>query len=258
MTIWTNRRAWLWWAVGVVALTVVTLLFYPSVRDTPEYDDMLADMPDAMRGLIGGEGDITSPSGYLNSQLFGFMIPLVFLLYAAMLGAGTLAGEEERDTLDLLLATPVSRRRVVLEKALGAGAVVVALAAVFWLALWSSARLVDMEIGAEALLAACAGTALLALVFGGLALMLGAITGRRAHSLGITAAVALVSFILNGLGSTLDAVEPFRPASPFYHALGTEPLTDGFAPAHLALLLGLGVLFAGVAAWAFDRRDVAV
>ena len=40
------------------------------------------------------------------------MVPLLLLIAAIGAGAGAIAGEEERGTLDLLLSLPVSRRRL--------------------------------------------------------------------------------------------------------------------------------------------------
>ena len=48
------------------------------------------------------------------------MVPLLLLVAAIGAGARAIAGEEERGTLDLLLSTPVSRRRLALEKLGGA------------------------------------------------------------------------------------------------------------------------------------------
>ena len=44
------------------------------------------------------------------------MVPLLLMIAAIGAGAGAIAGEEERGTLELLLANPLSRRRLVLEK----------------------------------------------------------------------------------------------------------------------------------------------
>ena len=44
------------------------------------------------------------------------MVPLLLLVAAIGAGARATAGEEERGTLDLLLANPLSRRRLIAEK----------------------------------------------------------------------------------------------------------------------------------------------
>ena len=84
-----------------------------------------------MRALFaGGELDIASPAGYLNSQVYALMAPLVLLIFAIGAGAGAVAGEEERGTLDLLLAHPLRRRDYVVQRFLALAALVSALTVV--------------------------------------------------------------------------------------------------------------------------------
>jgi ABC-2 type transport system permease protein len=90
-----QRRALIWWTLGLIALTAVTLLAYPSVRDSPEMNNYMEDLPEAVVALFGNETDLGSPEGYLNSQLFSLMAPLLLAIYAVTQGTGAIAGEEE-------------------------------------------------------------------------------------------------------------------------------------------------------------------
>ena len=111
------RRAIGWWSLGLIAMAALMIAVYPSVRDNPDLNKMVEDYPDAFKAFLGlGENvDYTSAVGYLNSELFAFMVPLLLLIAAIGAGARATAGEEERGTLDLLLANPISRRRLVTE-----------------------------------------------------------------------------------------------------------------------------------------------
>jgi len=257
-TLRDQRRAVVWWALGLVALTLVTILYYPTIRETPELGQMLAEMPEALRLLVGGEADLLSPAGYLNSQLFGLMVPLLFLIYAIGLGAKAIAGEEEQGTLDLLLAQPVGRRRMVVDKFVALAGLLVLLGLVLWVALWLGAQLVDLPVPGGRIAAATLSTALMALLFGALALALGGATGRRGLALGIAAAVAAGAYVLNGLAPLVDPLVPLRRLSPFYYAVGADPLRHGLDPVHVAVLLvaTLTLLLAALAA--LDRRDIAI
>ena len=76
-TLRERRRSLLWWTLGLVALVVLNVAFYPSVRDDPALSDYAKDLPESVRALFaGGELDIASPAGYLNSQIFALMAPL--------------------------------------------------------------------------------------------------------------------------------------------------------------------------------------
>jgi ABC-2 type transport system permease protein len=256
-TLRDQRRPLLWWSLGLVTLTLITILYYPAVRATPALNQMMQDMPEGLRSLFGG-GDIVSPAGYLTAELFALMVPLLFLIYAVNLGVGAIAGEEERGTLELLLALPVSRRRVVVEKFAALVGLLAALSLVLWLTLWLGARSVDMAIGGDRLAAATTNTALLALTLGALGLALGAGTGRRGLSLGICAAIAAGGYVWNGLAPLVEALAPLRRLSLFYYALASEPLRNGLDPGHAAVLGGTTVILFAVALLGLDRRDVAV
>lgn len=143
-----QRRALMWWGIGLVALTVLTTLFYPSFRDATGLDELYDQMPEALAKAFAGEfSDFTSPEGFLNSQLLFFIAPLLFLVFGVGFGSGAIAGEEARGTLGLLLSTPVARWQVVAQK-FGAMAIVTLVLAVFWWAgLAIGATIVDMELG---------------------------------------------------------------------------------------------------------------
>ena len=64
-------------------------------------------LPETLRNLFGG--DFTTPAGYLRSETFSALGPILFLVFAIGAGARAIAGEEEGRTLDLLLSTPIRR-----------------------------------------------------------------------------------------------------------------------------------------------------
>ena len=113
----TSEGRFLWWSVGLSAINILTILLYPSLADVPEFDEVFETMPEAIARLfVGDVVSLTSPEGYLNSQLFIVALPIIFLIFTIARGSGAIAGEEERGTLDLLLSLPVRRSQVVLEK----------------------------------------------------------------------------------------------------------------------------------------------
>ena len=89
------RRAIGWWSLGLIAMTALMVAVYPSVRDNPDLNKMVEDYPDAFKAFLGlGENvDYTSAVGYLNSELFAFMVPLLMLIAAVFTYALNTAGE---------------------------------------------------------------------------------------------------------------------------------------------------------------------
>jgi ABC-2 type transport system permease protein len=252
-----RRRSLVWWTLGLVALIGINVAFYPSVRDDPALSEYAKDLPESVRALFaGGELDIASPIGYLNSQIYALMAPLVLLIFSIGAGAGAVAGEEERGTLDLLLAHPVRRRDYVVQRFLALAALVAALTIVLLATVAVGSALVDLDIGFGRLVAASAAVGLLAVLYAAVALAVGALTPGRAKAIAVAAGLALAAWIFDGLAQAVDVLERWRPASPYYHALGQNPLRDGPNWGGWAVLAAATAVLVAVAAAGLERRDV--
>ncbi len=259
-TLRDQRRSLFWWITGgAIPIVVYVIVSYPTIRDNPQYDELLqAYPPEMMDLLLAGADSFTSPTGYLQGSLFALIIPIIFLVFAIARGAAAIAGEEERKTLDLLLAHPVSRARVLLEKFGAMVTAILLLGAAFWLMLVIGAGMVEMDIPAGNILAAMIGVINLGLLFGTLALAAGALTGNRGLAVGITGAAALGLYMLNGVGMNIEALEEIRKISPFYLYIGNQPLENGLSLGFTAALLGATVVLLLLGLWGFNRRDIAV
>lgn len=256
-TIWDQRKTFLWWAAGVSALNALNVFLYPSVADVPDLDAIFESMPEAISRLfLGNIESLTSPEGYLNGQNFVVMQPLIFLVFAIGRGSGAIAGEEERGTLDLLLAYPIRRSRVVLEKFAAMVAATLALGVVSWLSMTIPALAVDMDISLLRLAEIHISCVLLGLVFGTVALGLGCATGSRGMSLGVASALAVAAYFVNALAPLVESLESAQKLSPFYLYIGADPLSNGLDPAHAGALLGIVAVFIALGLALFERRDL--
>ncbi len=104
---------------------------WPSVRAMPGLDEFVANYPPALREVFNLESFGTG-LGYMNAELFSLMVPMMFLVFGIGRGARVLAGEEEDQTLDVLVSAAPSRRRVLREMVAAVGVEVVTLAAVLF------------------------------------------------------------------------------------------------------------------------------
>ncbi len=255
-----TRRSFAWWALGLVGYVAMIVSVYPTIRDNHELERLMEQYPEALKALFafGGQLDFTSAAGYLGGELFSFMIPILLLVVSVGNGAASIAGEEERGTLDLLLSTPLSRRRIALGK-LGAMCLeVIGLGVVLWLALWVGSRVIGMGISSAHLAAATVCAVLLAIAYGAIAFMLGAGTGRKGLAIGIAIAGAVAGYLVNSLAALVSVLEPFQKLSPFYHYAVGDPLRQGLDPWHALFLVAVGVVAAAIGVTLFQRRDVAV
>jgi ABC-2 type transport system permease protein len=250
-TLRDQRRSLLFWGLGFLAMIFLYVSPYQAFVDQGILD------------MTGGTiyetiGFDPSPAGYLRGTVFGILGPILLTMAAATYGARAIAGEEEAGTLDLLLAHPVSRARLVLERFAALVTTVLLLGLIIWIALVAATTVAEMDIPLDLLAQAVLGLALVALTFGALALAVGAAVGRRSVVLGVTAALAVLSYIAFTFAPSVDALSFLEPLSPFTWFLQQNPLIDGLDPGGLALLVAVPLVLGALAVPALQRRDVGV
>jgi len=257
-TLYDQRRGLLAWVLGLVGLVAMYAAIWPSIRDQPTFNDYLDEMPAALRSLFAASGaDMSTPAGYLQVELFSLMAPLLLIGYGITAGAAAIAGEEDRRTLELLLANPVSRRRIVLEKLAALTAGMAVLGAGTALALLAAGPLAGLSLSLRGIASATVHLALLGVEFGALALAVGAATGRPGLSRAVPAVVAGLAYVVNGLAPVVSRLRPVRRFSPFYQYAGHDPLRHGLSWPAVLVTGGSILVLAALAVTGFRRRDLA-
>lgn len=258
-TIRDYRRSILGWGLGLAALTLMQMAVYPSVRSQgAKMRDLVNSYPSAFKAMFGMEGvDFTSGPGYLSTETFSLLAPLMLIGLGIAVGAGTIAGEEERGTLDLLMASPVSRGRVLAAKALGSLAALTAVAVVLYLTVLAAASGYGMGVGAGMLAQATAAVLLLGIACGAVAFLAGAATGKRGAAIAAGAGFAVISYFIDSLAGITSVVKPWRVVSVFHQASAAGALRGDLGVAGpLATAAFAGVCWL-VAWYLFTRRDFA-
>jgi ABC-2 type transport system permease protein len=259
-TLRDRRRALVWWTVGIFAYVLFMDAFWPFVAEQrQQLEQLIESLPEGMMAVFGidtGE-ELFSSAGYLNSRSFGWVVPVVFAIYAIGMGARALAGEEEDKTIDLLLANPISRSRVLLEKFAAMLVIMAVLGAALWAALLVGDLLFGLGIAADRYFAATLSATLLGLLFGSVALAAGGLGARAGLIVGLVSTLAVAAFLLNSLGGVVDWLDTARKVSPFYYYDSTRPLLNELDTGHAAVLAGVTLVAVGAAVLGFRRRDLA-
>ena len=252
-----HQRSLAAWCVGVVAYVGLIVAIFPSIEGSPELDELIANYPDVLKELFGlGEGgSITSGAGYLDAELFSFMLPVLVLVLAIGSGARTFAGEEDAGRLELVLSYPVRWGAAVLAKGLAVGAEVVLVCAATGLALLVFDPLAGLDLAPGRFVAAMTSLAALGLLFGWLALSIGAWTGSRALAIGGPAGLAALGYLVNGLHAVAGWLDPFRFMSPFW-LVGSSPLQGGLRCWGILALMCVAVVILVAGALLVERRDL--
>ena len=249
-------RGLLGWALGLTAVVGMYLPLYPSIGGNTEFVSIIESMPPALVASLNFD-QITSGAGYTLSTVYGLLGFVLLTIAAAGWGANAIAGDEERGSLELTLAHGVSRTQLLLERL--AAIVVKLVALVAWITLLAAVLNEPSELGLSVEGIVAGGTASLgiALVTTTVALLAGALVGRRSIAVGAGAGIAVVGYALNALGNQSSDLEWLHPLSPYHWAFGVNPLESGFE-ASVGLLYAVAIIASTAAVLAFQRRDVGV
>lgn len=252
-----RRRSLAWWSLGVAVYIAIIASVWPSMAGT-DMTGLLDQLPQAFLDLMGASDySMSTGAGYVSGELFGFMIPIFVLVLTIGAGGAAIGGAESNGTLDLVLSHPITRRRVLLQSAALVAVESVVFGVVIVVALSVASPLADLQVSFVNSVGAVTGIVLLGIVFGWLALAIGAMSGSRGLALGLSGALAASTYLLGNLSGLVDFLRWGKWASPFWYATNGSPLEHGYVWWHALPLLAVAVAVLVIGAVVFDRRDLA-
>ena len=242
------------YGVGLFAWAVAVVLLYPAIRDV--YKGV--ELPEAYSAMFGDAAfNLGDFRNFVSVELYQW-IPLVMTIYVVVAATGTLAGDEGRGVLEILLTQPRSRRRVFFEKA---GALLIgalAIAAITSLGLAVSVPFVDTgsDLSLIELIVAVFATLPFVLLIGSFSLLLAAVAPTRGTAAAIAAAVVVASWLAASLAGLSEQTAWLKYLSGYYYADAQTIPLDGPVAWHQALVFGLTAAQTALAAIAFQRREI--
>ena len=234
------------------------MIFYPTFKDqAAELQKSFESLPDTALQLFGGSADFFSPVGFLNSQIFFIMLPLLLGILAISLGSTLIAREEQDHTVESLLSRPVSRTKLLFSKAT-AGLIllsIVTLVSLVTTAVVSKA--VDISVPITNIIAVTLACYVLAVSFGAIAFLLTAIGKTRGLSMGLGTVMALGGYIISSLAGTVTWLKWPSYIFPFHYYKSEAILRGSFDWSDMLVLLTV-IAVCAVGSWLFFRkRDLA-
>lgn len=248
------------WGGGLGLVMLVYGVGYNSIFGTgPDRAKAVEDYRKTIESftiLTGKIYDIDTFGGFVTTKI-GSGMPILLGIWALLAGSKLIRGEEERGSLDLVVSTPHTRNSVLLQK--WAGIVVAMLGIVFlsWVGLTLAALISQAGLSPVDGALAHLNWALVALVFGGLALLFSQLTTRKAAA-GWAGGLMAATYLLNNLVQNVDSLDWTKYIYPFYYASLSQPLarsvgTNWVGLVVLSLVL---ILIVGLALWMFRQRDL--
>ncbi len=243
-----------------------------------------------IRTILGGERvDLDRAMDLLSIGYVHPLVQTIFCVWAVGRASGAVAGELDRGTMELLMAQPVSRPRLILAHFGVDLAVIPVLCLSLWAGTCFGTWLVgpihpekgDVELSPAVKLLvppeteehqrerlhvdpAAFGPSLWAVggllfAISGYTMALSAFGRSRWRVLGLAVFLTLVQFLINVVGQLWDVLGPFRPWTIFYYYQPQDIIRGApwsAALPSLAVLYGVGAAGYVVALTAFTRRDL--
>lgn len=259
-TLRTLRTSALVWAIGGgVMMYVMAMSIATEARDFPGGWQALAVSVTpgaaAMRILRWPAERLDTLGGYVTYHNV-ILVNLFLAIYGAVQGARAIRGDEERHVLEELLATGISRGRVLRDRTAGFA---IAMAGVcLGMALGVAAGLSGGgEPDLVGALITLAASGLAAMVGFGFGLVAGQLTTSARSAAGASSLVVVALYVVTNVGDELGPLAFLQYLSPFTYANFSRALVPGygFDPLASAVLVAMAVTLSGLAWWAFVHRD---
>jgi ABC-2 type transport system permease protein len=253
-----RRRLYLlWWSIGIIALLAFTVLAYGSVRDqAAELNKAFGSLSSSISSFVG-TGDMFSPVGYLNSQLYFITLPILFILLSVTLAGSLLNKEENNRTLELLLARPISRTHVLIAKAISGCVVMALLGVVSALTIIVCGWAVHLDIPIGYLLLTTAAMVVFSGAFGALAFMLYA-ASNTTRRLAVVGAIlfSFGGYILSSIAGLVHGLVWIAKLFPYHYYDPGAMLTGRLSLSLVAYIGAIYVISLVIAVVGFRRRDI--
>jgi ABC-2 type transport system permease protein len=248
----------IWWSVGISGLIAMTVLSYLALKgQVNQLDKAVSSFTSSGVGSFFGGSDFFSPIGYLSSQIYFILLPLMIIIMVITLASSLMKRDESDLTVELVLSRPVSRTQVLFGKAL-AGIVIVAVTGIVsYGVMVACVAIAGLSINQNDLFLTHALSFLFAGSFGAIAF---ALIAFSRFTRGIASVVAILlslgGYVVSSLSGFVNGLQPVAKALP-YHYFNTVDLLSGTVDRGLIIYLVGIYIVAGIVMWiGYVRRDI--
>ena len=248
-----RARGVLIWGAALGLYSAALVATFTTFSGSAEQMNQLLDA--YPKGMLEAFGitDLANVENYMNSQVF-VLAPLALAFFPILAAAGTIAGAEERGTIDVLLGNPIPRWQLVVGSFVSIALSLLAILAIVGALTQITAALMDVDLAPESTAAAVLNMWPLCLLFGAVAMLCSAVFHRRAIAIAVPAFLLFAMYLLNTLGRVSEDLEDFQPLSAFYYY--GSAIEDGIDRTNFAGLTLAALALVLLAVLAFRRRDI--
>ena len=249
-TLYQKRKFIFGWFLGLTAMTILTLSFFPSFKNG-EIGKTFSDLSPALQKVVGNTDSFRTVGGYIGQQIFALRIPLLATVLSIVLFNGLTVGEERKGLLETQLSLPLKRSTILLQKLL-AGITIMAVASIgVFVGIWVTLLFIHEHYSYLTIWREILGAVLVSLDFGLIAFMFGSALGKKSIAVGVASGFAFLSYLISSLVTAVPSLKDIEKLSLFhYQSPAIISLRDSL------VLAIVGLVFVLVSFLMFQRRDI--
>jgi ABC-2 type transport system permease protein len=232
-----------------------------GIASTEVGEDPFQDLLDnpAYSGFTGGRNiSMIEPKGFLTLEFFSWwwMLAGLFVAYQSV---SVIANDFENKRMDVMLSTPISRRRYLLEKfsAMSVIALFIILVAIGGLAGGIANIKALNEFSAETVFLSLIGCLPFLMVIAAVGMLAAVIFQKVRVGMGVTFAFVFVEFFLYTFGNFSKSLEWMKTVSIFnYWDYSSVIFDELFKAGDFVILAAVAIALIIVCIWVFEKKDI--
>lgn len=250
-----GRTALIIWSGAIAFLLLICLVIFPSMKgQVEELNEAFSSMGSFTQAFGMDQLNMGEIMGFYGLEC-GNILGIGGAFFAAYIGVNALAGEEKNRTAEYLLAHPVSRSRIVLEKLLGIFAQILILNIVSICVAVVTVRFIDETLDLKEFLLLHASYLLLQAEIAAVCFCISAFLRRS--GLGIGLGLAAILYFLDIIANITEDAKWLKYITPFSYANAADIIGEARLDPVLCVI-GSSVAVVSIAAAfiVYMRKDI--
>lgn len=244
---------------GVAVLLMYIALFPSFSKQTASLEQVMKSYPESfMKAFNFDIKSFNTIEGYLSTEQFSFMWPLLVILMSIGFASTCFAAEIEKGTIEILLSQPVSRLKIFISRYLAGLTNILIFTFMSIYAVIPLCRAFNIPYNSENIFKLILLALLFAWAIYSIGIMASAIVSDRGKVYFISGVTLVIMYVLNIVSSIKDQLADFKYLSFFYYFNASKALVRGDIDQWSYLVFGSVIIFCTIfGAIYFIKRDAA-
>jgi ABC-2 type transport system permease protein len=244
------------WGIGLAIYGILMVSLFDSIVGIEGFQELISSYPPEIMAFFGDMIEIVTPVGYLDIYYFTYMT-FIIGIFAASAGASLVVADEEKGILDLVMAHPISRTSLFLGRILGFMAATALILLIGWLSWAVPSGGTSLDLTWIEFLRPFLPLYGILLLFGVFATVLSMFLPSSRSAGAISGGLLVANFLLMGLSNINEDLKTIVKYTPLNYYQGGDAVKR-LNWEWLGGLLVVSALFALIAWWRFQQRDIRV